>query len=101
VTEETGAKPVQVTAGSEAAGVDIQFSGTDKGFVVSGRVVDSESKTPIANAMVATQKRQGLGGQAAITSETGVVYQVCPGASRPPTTKVSFGFAAVAPGNYL
>jgi len=58
VTDEAKATPVQVTSGAEAAGIDIQFSNTDKGFVVSGRVVDSDKGTPIANAMVAYAKAQ-------------------------------------------
>src|SRR4030095_2114329 len=73
VTEEARAKPVQVTAGSEASGVDIQFSGADKGFIVSGRVVDSENKTPIANAMVAYSKAQKIGkdDDVRVTTEAG------------------------------
>src|SRR6185503_6283389 len=64
VTEETKAKPVQVNAGFEASGVDIQFSATDKGFVISGRVLDSETKSPIANAMVTYSKTQKEASQA-------------------------------------
>ena len=101
VTEEARARPVQVSAGSDAAGVDIQFSETDKGFVVSGRVVDSESKTPIANAMVAYSKQKP-------TEETRVTVEVdtagetsgMPGGYTTTNDKGEFRFAAVAPGNY-
>ena len=58
VTTESKATPVSVTAGSEATGIDIQFSNAEKGFLVTGRVVDSEKGTPIPNAMVAYSKAQ-------------------------------------------
>ncbi|HLF83161.1 MAG TPA: carboxypeptidase-like regulatory domain-containing protein [Blastocatellia bacterium] len=105
VTDETKAKVVQVTAGSEAAGVDIQFGVTDKGFVVSGRVVDSEKNTPIANAMVAYSK-----GQKALISQGGVVTDIgeddssgssdMPGGFTMTNDKGEFRFASVAPGKY-
>jgi protocatechuate 3,4-dioxygenase beta subunit len=53
VTEEARAKFVEVTAGSEASGVDIRVGAADKGFSVSGRVVDADTGKPIADAMVA------------------------------------------------
>lgn len=53
VTEESKAKQVQVTAGAEATGIDIQFGLADKGFVASGRVIEAEKGTPIPRAMVA------------------------------------------------
>ena len=104
VTDETKAKPVQVTAGSEAAGVDIQFSGTDKGFVVSGRVVDSEKGTPIANAMVAYSKVQKIPGEetsVAIHTEGGQSeLSGMPGGFTTTSDKGEFRFASVAPGSY-
>ena len=53
VTDEARAKIVEVTAGSEASGVDIRVGAADKGFTVSGRVVDADTGKPIADAMVA------------------------------------------------
>ena len=104
VTDETKAKPVQVTAGSEAAGVDIQFSGTDKGFVVSGRVVDSEKGTPIANAMVAYSKARKTPGEevsVAIHTEGGQSeLSGMPGGFTTTNDKGEFRFASVAPGSY-
>ena len=103
-TDETKAKPVQVTAGSEAAGVDIQFSGTDKGFVVSGRVVDSEKGTPIANAMVAYSKARKTPGEeisVAIHTEGGQSeLSGMPGGFTTTNDKGEFRFASVAPGSY-
>jgi len=104
VTDETKAKPVQLTAGSEAAGVDIQFSGTDKGFVVSGRVVDSEKATPIANAMVAYSKARKTPGEevsVAIHTEGGQSeLSGMPGGFTTTNDKGEFRFASVAPGSY-
>jgi len=99
VTDETKARPLQVTAGSEAAGVDIQFSGTDKGFVVSGRVVDSEKGTPIANAMVAYSKVRKTPGEE-ISVEIGQSeLSGMPGGFTTTNDKGEFRFASVAPGS--
>ena len=103
VTEEAKARPVQVSAGSEAAGVDIQFSGTDKGFVISGRVLDSESKTPIANAMVAyskTQNERTAEPDTWIKTDTGAEISGMPGGFTTTNDKGEFRFVAVAPGTY-
>lgn len=99
VTDEAKAKPVQVTAAAEAAGVDIQFSGTDKGFVISGRVVDSEKSTPIANAMVAYSKAQKAPADKDIVTNKEEDSDM-PGGFTTSNDKGEFRFASVAPGNY-
>ena len=110
VTEESKAKPVQVTAGSEASGVDIQFSSTDKGFVISGRVLDSQNKAPIANAMVAYARvKKVTTDQTNATddddadihiSTSGAAVSVLPGGFTTTNEKGEFRFNAVSPGNY-
>jgi protocatechuate 3,4-dioxygenase beta subunit len=100
VTDEAKAKPVQVTAGSEAAGVDIQFSGTDKAFVISGRVVDSEKNTPIANAMVAYSKARKTPADKDIATNKEEADSGMPGGFTTSNDKGEFRFASVAPGNY-
>ena len=103
VTDETRAKAVQVTAGSESTSVDIQFTGTEKGFVVSGRVIDSEKNTPIANAMVAYSKGQKtLLNQDAIETHKDDEddSSFMPGGFTTTNDKGEFRFASVAPGNY-
>jgi protocatechuate 3,4-dioxygenase beta subunit len=107
VTDESRARPVQVTAGSEASGVDIQFSATDKGFIVSGRVIDSENKTPIANAMVAYSKGQTkvLDGDKIVTvdedaDEHEIDSSGMPGGFTTTNDKGEFRFASVSPGKY-
>jgi protocatechuate 3,4-dioxygenase beta subunit len=52
VTEEPMAKAVEVTAGAEVLGVDIKLNVAGKGSVVSGRVIDAETRRPVANTMV-------------------------------------------------
>ena len=96
VTDEARAKPVQVTAASEATGVDIQFSLADKGFLVSGRVVDSEKNTPIANAMVAFSKAQ----KAQTEKQEGAGSVGVPGGLTTTNDKGEFRFESVAPGSY-
>jgi hypothetical protein len=49
VTVEAEAKPVEVTAGSETEGVDIRFGARERTSEVIVRVVDAESKQPVAN----------------------------------------------------
>ena len=103
VKEEAKAKPVQVAAGSEATGVDIRFSEADKGFVISGRVVDSEKNTPIANAMVAYSKAQGDSTESVtIESDTPGAGGISgmPGGFTTTNDKGEFRFASVAPGKY-
>ena len=101
VTEETKAKPVQVNAGFEASGVDIQFSATDKGFVISGRVLDSETKSPIANAMVTYSKTQKEASQATqIIIDTVGEIPGTPAGLSTTNDKGEFRFTAVAPGKY-
>jgi len=106
VTDETKAKAVQVTAGSETSGVDIQFSGTDKGFVVSGRVLDSENKSPMANVMVAYSKgeRTVLDDGNIVTDHDDDKPEVnssgIPGGFTTTNDKGEFRFASVAPGKY-
>jgi protocatechuate 3,4-dioxygenase beta subunit len=53
VTESARARPVDLSAGSEASGIDIKLESGDKGFTVRGRVIDSKTGKPISNAMVA------------------------------------------------
>lgn len=53
VADQARAKQVQVNAGAEVGAIDIQFSAADKGFVVSGRVVEAQKGAGIGKAMVA------------------------------------------------
>jgi protocatechuate 3,4-dioxygenase beta subunit len=103
VTDETKATPIQVTAGGEVTGVDIQFGGIEKGFVVSGRVVDSDKGTPIANAMVAyskAQKQTATTGASLDIDTGGVTVSGSPGGLTATNDKGEFRFMSVAPGSY-
>src|SRR5262249_11171566 len=103
VTTESKATPVQVTAGSEATGIDIQFSNTDKGFLVSGRVVDAEKGIPIPNAMVGYSKalKSSDTGLDVHVGDTQVVESLgAPGGFTVTNDKGEYSFSAVSPGNY-
>lgn len=97
VTDETKAIPVEVRAGAETTSVDIQFSATDKGFIVSGRVLDSEKNTPIANAMVSyTKARPAIG-----KVDSADLLDMVGGMGNTTTNdKGEFRFSSVAPGSY-
>jgi len=100
VTDESKATTVQVTPGSEAAGVDIQFSNTDKGFFVAGRVVDAEKGTPVPNAMVAYAKERTSLESGTIDTGASAASSGMPGGFTTTNDKGEYRFAAVAPGNY-
>lgn len=100
VTDESKATAVQVTAGSEAAGVDIQFSNTDKGFFVAGRVIDAEKGTAIPNAMVAYSKEVKSVSSVSIDTGAGAASFPNPGGFTTTNNKGEYRFTAVAPGNY-
>jgi hypothetical protein len=106
VTEESKAKQVQVNAGAEATGIDIQFSLSDKGFIASGRVIEAEKGTPIPKAMVAYSKVRPVpnkpddddsddNGLRVAGVEGGV-----PGGITTTNDKGEFRFEAVSPGSY-
>ncbi len=50
-TEETKAKPVEVTAGAETSGVDITLGNRARSYEAAGRVVDDRGQ-PVAGAML-------------------------------------------------
>jgi protocatechuate 3,4-dioxygenase beta subunit len=106
VTDQAKAKQVQVTAGSEMSGIDIQFSSGDKGFVVSGRVIEAQKGTPIAKAMVLYSQ---TGGPDKVDDDetnndnevrVGVSQRGIPGSFTTTNDRGEFRFESVAPGNY-
>src|SRR6185295_17825805 len=50
-TEEAKATVIEVSAGSEASGVDIVLGRAAKGFSVSGRIIDAASGKPVSGMM--------------------------------------------------
>ncbi|MEK6300876.1 MAG: carboxypeptidase-like regulatory domain-containing protein [Acidobacteriota bacterium] len=60
VTEYQKARPVEVAAGAEALGVDIKLGVAAKGLVVSGRVIDSATRKPVANTMVSYGRKRAV-----------------------------------------
>lgn len=106
VTEESKAKQVQVTAGAEVTGIDIQFSLADKGFFASGRVTESEKGTPIPKAMVAYSKVRPAPSKPDDDSDNNIDAQVSgfgsgiPGGITTTNDKGEFRFESVSPGSY-
>jgi protocatechuate 3,4-dioxygenase beta subunit len=97
VTDEARAKFVEVTAGSEASGVDIKLGGADKGFTVSGRVVDAETGKPIADAMVAYSPGAP---QARPDDSQHEDFSGVPGGMTTTNARGEFRLESLAPGNY-
>src|SRR5438309_17697 len=97
VTDEARAKFVEVTAGSEASGVDIRVAAADKGFTVSGRVIDAETGKPIADAMVAYSPStpQARPDDSQHEDFTGV-----PGGMTTTNTRGEFRLESLSPGHY-
>ena len=52
VTEESKATLIEINEGTEATNIDITLGKSDRGFSVSGRVVDAESGKPIASSYI-------------------------------------------------
>jgi protocatechuate 3,4-dioxygenase beta subunit len=106
VIEEAQAKQVQVNAGSEATGIDIQFSLAEAGFAVSGRVVDAEKGTPVPNVMVRYDKasKAPTGRADPEERDTGELISETLGnmgfGMTTTNNKGEFQFKSVAPGSY-
>jgi hypothetical protein len=100
---------VQITAGSETSGIDIQFSRDDKFFDVTGRVVDAEKGSPIVGSMVAYSIARPVTAREESDKvdidDDVLVGTTFPGGTLPggfTTTndKGEFRFKSVAPGRY-
>jgi protocatechuate 3,4-dioxygenase beta subunit len=86
VSDRSKAEVVEVTAGAEVKGVDIQFGIAGQGFTVSGRFIDAESGKPVPGLSVQlglfTRENRYSGSQeAAITNAAGEfkIHAVMPG----------------------
>jgi protocatechuate 3,4-dioxygenase beta subunit len=90
-TDEAKAKPVEVAAGMEASGVDIKFGAPEKRFAVSGLVIDAETRTPIAKAIVAYSAREREGGPDKRENDEGATTT---------NERGEFRFDSLSPGNY-
>ena len=97
VTDEARAKFVEVTAGSEASGVDIRVGAADKGFTVSGRVVDADTGKPIADAMVAYSHSTP---QPRPDSSQHDDFSGAPSGMTTTNARGEFRLESLAPGNY-
>ena len=97
VTDEPKAKPVEVTAGTEASGVDIKLGMAEKGFTVSGRVLTAETGAPLPNVMIAYTPKTREGNK---DQEPGEDSFSMPGGITTTNTKGEFRLDSLSPGSY-
>lgn len=56
VPDAARARAVELAEGAEVGGIDIKLGIIDKGVVISGRIIDADTRTPVADAMIAYSK---------------------------------------------
>jgi len=107
VADQARAKQVQVNAGAEVGAIDIQFSAADKGFVVSGRVIEAQKGAGIGKAMVAYSAVRRAPAPAPDKTDDEdsdddheVSFGNIPGGITTTNENGEFKFEAVAPGSY-
>lgn len=106
VTDQARAKQVQVNAGAEVGAIDIQFSAADKGFVVSGRVIEAQKGAGIGKAMVAYSavRRPGPAPNRTDDEDSDDDHEEhfgnMPGGITTTNENGEFKFESVAPGSY-
>lgn len=61
-TEESKAEVIELNEGGEATGIDITVAETKQAFVVSGRIVDAESRQPVTSIDISYGKAPAEGG---------------------------------------
>jgi hypothetical protein len=97
VSDVSKAKAVEVAAGGETTAIDIQLGLTNKGFMVTGRVIDPETRKVVASGFVAYSRKK-TGSEPAelrLISTEGASFGISPVSS-----KGEFKFDSVAPGRY-
>lgn len=107
ITDQARAKQVQVNAGSEVGAIDIQFSAADKGFVVSGRVIEAQKGAGIGKAMVAYSAVRNAPNRTPNKTDdedsdddSDERFGGIPGGITTTNENGDFKFEAVAPGSY-
>ncbi len=90
VADRAAAKSVEVTAGGEAAGIDIRLVNSAKGYQASGRVIDGDTGKPLPNAIVIY-----------MAAKDNPAAGSFPGGVSPSGSKGEFHFANISPGVYM
>src|ERR1700682_3951630 len=72
VTEESKATLIEINEGTEATNIDITLGKSDRGFSVSGRVVDAESGKPVASSYIGYSSVNATNQQLAAMNFTGI-----------------------------
>lgn len=89
VADRARAKPVEVTTGGEAIGIDIRVVNSARGYEASGRVIDGDTGKPMPNAMVIYMPAKENPSAGSF-----------PGGISPSGSKGEFHFNNVSPGVY-
>lgn len=53
VPDEARARSVELAEGAEVSGIDIKLGLIGKGVLITGRIIDADTRTPVADAMIA------------------------------------------------
>jgi hypothetical protein len=96
VSDIERARAVEVGAGAEVTGIDIQMGSGDKLFAVTGRVIDAESRSPVTTGFVLFRR---LGNDR--TARPGeIVFDADGPGMAPVGSKGEFKLTSVASGRY-
>jgi len=96
VSDASRAKAIDVTAGNESAGIDIKVGAAEKGFSITGVVIDGETRKPVPNALVMFERAS-----TPAPSDTGESESVSsPAGVSTASSKGEFKFDSMAPGRY-
>jgi protocatechuate 3,4-dioxygenase beta subunit len=98
VADEARARPIELTEGAEINGIDIKLGIVDKGFVISGRIIDADTRVPVPDAMVAYAKANPAGPVNEDKDDDDNLGE--PGSFTTTNARGEFRFEAVAPGTY-
>jgi hypothetical protein len=63
VTDEAAATSVEVTSGNEVRGIDIKVGAAGKTYVVTGRVVEAESRKPLPDVSIVYERTRNSGAE--------------------------------------
>lgn len=106
VPDEARARAVELAEGAEITGIDIKLGLIDKGVVISGRIIDADTRTPVADAMIAYAKvtppasAKDDNDDEKDDEKDEAFGQGLPGGFTTTNARGEFRFESVAPGKY-
>lgn len=106
VPDEARARAVELAEGAEVTGIDIKLGIVDKGVVISGRIIDADTRIPVADAMIAYAKvtppasAKDDNDDEKDDEKSEEFGQGLPGGYTTTNARGEFRFESVAPGKY-